>query len=145
MEVRAEQPEIVEVVVAEATPVDELDAELEGGIRLANELVLVDAEQLVEEDDRRNRGLADADSADFFGLRSSVIRCVAATFFASAAAAIHPAVPPPTITMSRILLSISSRPLLRILTTAPRRTDRRSACSSHAPPRRPEPLLNLPD
>src|SRR5206468_11985645 len=51
-----------------APPVDELDAELERGVRLADELVFVDSELLVEELDRGNGGLANADGPDLLGL-----------------------------------------------------------------------------
>src|SRR5690242_5289662 len=67
-QVGAEQPEIVEIAVAELLPVDELDAEFEGRIGLTDELVLVDPEELVELLDRRDRRLADADGSDLFGL-----------------------------------------------------------------------------
>jgi hypothetical protein len=57
--------ERVHVAVADAPPVVEVDAQLEGGARLAHELVLVEPEQLVHLDDRRDRRLADPDRADF--------------------------------------------------------------------------------
>ena len=54
----------MDVAVAEARPVDELDAELERGLGLGHELALVDADALVEEADVRHRRLAHADDAD---------------------------------------------------------------------------------
>ena len=45
-------------------PVDELDAELEGALRLPQEIVFVDLHQLVELRDRRDRRLAHTDDAD---------------------------------------------------------------------------------
>ena len=44
-------------------PVVKFDAELEARLRGTNEFALVDAEQLVEELQRRNGGLTDADCA----------------------------------------------------------------------------------
>src|SRR5687768_10679284 len=58
------QPEIVKVGVAKPTPVDELDAELEGGIRLPDELILVNLKLIVEQANWGNRSLADADRSD---------------------------------------------------------------------------------
>jgi hypothetical protein len=58
----------MQVAVLRPAPADEFDAELEAGLRLADEIVLVDAERAVEQADLRNRGLADADDADFVGL-----------------------------------------------------------------------------
>jgi hypothetical protein len=46
----------------------ELDAQLERGLRLAHELVLVDLQHPVEQRDHRDRRLADADRADLVGL-----------------------------------------------------------------------------
>ena len=53
--------EAVHVRVACASPVDELDAELERALRPADEIRLVDAQQVVEGLDVRDRRLADAD------------------------------------------------------------------------------------
>ena len=61
---RAVGAEGMDVAVADARPVDELDAQLERGLGLGHELALVDADALVEEADVRQRGLAHADDAD---------------------------------------------------------------------------------
>jgi len=53
--------------VAVTKPVLEDDAQFERGLGFADELVFVEAEQLVEQPDRRNGRLADADRADSFG------------------------------------------------------------------------------
>src|SRR5690606_13629969 len=50
-----------------APPVDELDAELEAALRAPHELVLVDAEQPVEDPDLRDRRFADTDRPDLLG------------------------------------------------------------------------------
>ncbi len=61
-------PEGVDVFVADPAPVLEFDAELEGRLGAANEVVLIDAERAVERADLRNGRLADADRADRFRL-----------------------------------------------------------------------------
>src|SRR5579862_3364960 len=48
-------------------PVAELYADLEGGHRLAHEIGFVDAEPVVEDVDRGQRRLADADGTDLLG------------------------------------------------------------------------------
>jgi hypothetical protein len=58
----------MQVAVAQPLPVAELDAQLEGRLGLLDELDLVDAQQAVEELDRRDGGLADPDRADLVGL-----------------------------------------------------------------------------
>ena len=58
----------MDVGMAEARPVDELDAELEAGLRGAHELDFVDPHGAVVVDDRRDRGFAHADGADLVGL-----------------------------------------------------------------------------
>ena len=75
--VRAEQTERVHVGVAAPAPVDELDPELERCVGGGKELVLVNSEQPVELDDRRDRRLADADRADVARLdqRDSDLLC----------------------------------------------------------------------
>src|SRR5690242_19651302 len=57
----------MEVAVAAPCPVDELNAELEGRLRAADEVVLIDTEHLIEQANRRNRRLADAHRADLRG------------------------------------------------------------------------------
>src|SRR3954470_12813124 len=54
----------MDVAIAEARPIDELDAQLERGLGARHELALVDADASVEEADVRQRGLADPDDAD---------------------------------------------------------------------------------
>ncbi len=56
--------ERVEIAVALAAPVDELDPELEGGLGGPDEFGLVEAERMVEPAQRGNGGFADADGAD---------------------------------------------------------------------------------
>ena len=65
--VLADRAEAVGVAVADAGPVDELDAELERTLCLAYEIVLVQLEHAVEQLDLRNRRFADADDADLVG------------------------------------------------------------------------------
>ena len=65
---RAEQTKGVHVAVAQPRPVDKLDSQLEGGVGLPDEIGLVDTEEFVEQQDRRDRGLADAHRADRVGL-----------------------------------------------------------------------------
>ena len=60
--------ELVEVALSRRGPTRELDAELVGGVGLAKELRLVDAELLVELEYRRDRAFADPDGADRLGL-----------------------------------------------------------------------------
>src|SRR5204862_6853395 len=61
---RAVRAERMKVAVPEAGPVDELDPQLERGLRPRHELTLVDADALVEEANVRQRGLTYADDAD---------------------------------------------------------------------------------
>src|SRR3954462_10403919 len=67
-EIPADGTEGVHVGMALLEPVDELDAELEGALRMTQEIVLVDLEQLVEARDRGDRRLTDPDDADLRGL-----------------------------------------------------------------------------
>ena len=62
-----EQPEIMKVGVAKPSPVDEFDAQLEGGIRLPDELILVNLKLILEQANWGNRSLADADGSDLLG------------------------------------------------------------------------------
>ena len=64
----AEHAEWMQITVTDSCPVIKADAELEGGLRAANEIVLVDAEQAVEGENLRNGCLAYADRADLLGL-----------------------------------------------------------------------------
>ena len=63
--------ERVKVFMAELRPVLELDAQFDGALGFAKEFVLVDAEGVVEQADRRNRRFAHADGADFGGFDHS--------------------------------------------------------------------------
>src|ERR1051325_3560358 len=54
----------MQVAVSEPAPVAELDAELEGRLGATDEVVLVDAEEPVEQLDRRDGGFPDADRSD---------------------------------------------------------------------------------
>lgn len=53
--VAAQDGEAVEVSIPDPAPVDERDAELEGGLGLPDEVILMDAERLVEGTDVRTR------------------------------------------------------------------------------------------
>ncbi len=63
-QVLADRAEGMHVGVAAFVPVGELDAELEGAVRVAQEVVFVEAQHLVEQVDGRNGRLAHADDAD---------------------------------------------------------------------------------
>jgi hypothetical protein len=75
-DVVTELTEGVEVAFADLAPVDELDAELERTLRARDEIVLVDAEHLVEGRDRRDGRLADADGTDRLALDQADARAV---------------------------------------------------------------------
>src|SRR3546814_10136708 len=62
--VEAVEAEGMDIAMAGTDPVDEFDPELVGRVGFADELVLVDAEQRVEQADLRNRRLDDADGSD---------------------------------------------------------------------------------
>src|SRR5688572_637987 len=64
LDVDAKFTELMEVAVAVRSPVPEVDPQLEAGLRGLDEIPLVDAENLVEELQRRNGRFADADGAD---------------------------------------------------------------------------------
>ena len=68
IELLADFAETVDIAVADATPVDEFDAQLEAALGGADELVLVDLERRVEVLDVRDRGFAHTDDADLVGL-----------------------------------------------------------------------------
>ena len=63
----AVRTERMDVTLAHAAPVHELDAELERGLGGADEIVFIEAQQTVEVQDVRDGGLADADDADRIG------------------------------------------------------------------------------
>ncbi len=67
-EVDAIGAERMEVALSRLQPVDEFDAQLEAALGRAQERVFVDAEQGVEQCDRRNRRFAHTDRADRLGL-----------------------------------------------------------------------------
>ena len=83
-------------------PVDELDAELERALAGGEEFVLVDPDHVVERMQRRDRRFADADGADLVRFDQDDLDRVLVEQLEKAAAAIHPAVPPPTITILRM-------------------------------------------
>src|SRR6185312_6460272 len=68
LQIQAVDAEGMQVPASRAVPVDELDAELEGSLRVAEEIVLVDLEQTVERPDGRDRRLSHPDGADLVGL-----------------------------------------------------------------------------
>jgi hypothetical protein len=68
LHVEAIGPERVVIAVADCLPVDELDGQFEGGLGLADELVLVEAQHAVEDVDLRDGGFADPHRADGLGL-----------------------------------------------------------------------------
>ena len=108
--VHAVRAERMDVRCAQPRPVHELDAELEAGLRRAHELVLVDPHRAVEIHDRRNRGLAHADGADLVRLdQLDRIRHAGSMLARTSAAAIQPAVPPPTITIFLTLRCMNFR------------------------------------
>ena len=62
----ADGAEAVDVRIADARPVDELDAEFERALRAFHEIDLVDLEHVVEYFQMRHGCFAHADGADFF-------------------------------------------------------------------------------
>ena len=89
----------MEVTVADARPVAELDAELERALGRLDEFGFVQSQRLgVEGADVRHRRLAHADDADLLRFHQPHRAICLPGCFASAAAAIQPAEPPPTTT-----------------------------------------------
>src|SRR6476646_9233825 len=66
--VPADLAETVNILLAWRAPVDELDAELAGGLRLVDHLQYVDAGERHVVADMRDSGFADSDGADLLGL-----------------------------------------------------------------------------
>src|SRR5258706_7325160 len=62
-QVLAEAPETVHVTIANPAPIDKLNAKLEGALRFAHELLLIQPDDFVEQLDHRDRGFANADDA----------------------------------------------------------------------------------
>jgi hypothetical protein len=69
--------ETVDVAVARATPLDELDAQLERALGAAQELVLIQFQRLVEHADVRDGGFADTDDADLIAFDQTDLVLVA--------------------------------------------------------------------
>ena len=67
----------VEIAFPLFLPVFKADAQLEGGLRRPHELGLVDAEQAIEQDHRRDRAFAHADGADGVGFHQRQVDQVA--------------------------------------------------------------------
>ena len=67
----------VKVVLPDALPAFEVDAELEGGVGRRHELRLVDAQQVVKGQQGRDGRLTDPDGADFFGLHQLDVQLLA--------------------------------------------------------------------
>ena len=65
--VEAVEAERMHVAVAETGPIDEFDAEFVGRVCRADEVVLVDLKQAIEQLNLGDGCLADADGADFIG------------------------------------------------------------------------------
>src|ERR1700692_4591774 len=59
--------ETVNIRIAESTPVDELDAQLECALGLTDEIILVKLQGSIELPDGRYCGFANTDRADFVG------------------------------------------------------------------------------
>src|SRR6266498_1585952 len=66
--------EAVEMAVADRSPVDEFDAELEATLRRTDELALLDAEDSVEDLHQWHCRFANADGADFLGFDQTDLR-----------------------------------------------------------------------
>src|SRR5687768_8938928 len=64
LRIQAELAKGMDVAIAQALPIDELDAELERALRVADELVFIEAQQRIERQQRRNRRFANTDRAD---------------------------------------------------------------------------------
>src|SRR3546814_7169769 len=111
----------MDIAMAGTDPVDEFDPELVGRVGFADELVLVDAEQRVEQADLRNRRLADADGADRLALDQLDLEAGKGAHDARDRGGRHqPAVPPPTMTMRR-----TGSPIMPPLPRRRRRSRRR--------------------
>lgn len=67
----------MDVAVARATPLDELDAQLERALGAAQELVLIQFQRLVEHADVRDGGFADTDDADLIAFDQTDLVLVA--------------------------------------------------------------------
>src|SRR5690606_4808458 len=67
IDVRTEVPERMEVAIADAAPIAELDAELEGRFRFLHQRRFIDIQSLVNAPDRRQRCLTVSDSTDLLG------------------------------------------------------------------------------
>ena len=98
----AEGAERMPVGLPDPPPVRELDAELVGCLRVADEISLVDVEETQQIDDGRDGGLAHAHRADVRRLDHRDHVPVPGSARARMLAAIQPAVPPPTIAMRLI-------------------------------------------
>ena len=118
LHVHAVNAEGMDVGVALASPVDELDAEFEGGVGRLHELLFIEAEHAIEIDDVGDGRFADADRADLVGFHQrdrDVLRDPAGSTARPRSSS--PAEPPPAMTIcfrrgcmaSRLLLLEVSR------------------------------------